>query len=149
MGMGVLEADGSRNRLVAFESVAISKDQALSEKLKEIHDRVEDFVDRYHPDVMALENVFFGESVPTLVKIGEARASAMLAAAKRNIAVVEYPPARVKEAVTSNGRASKVQVQHMVKILLGLKTVPPVDAADALAVALCHLQSRNVRLPVG
>jgi crossover junction endodeoxyribonuclease RuvC len=83
------------------------------------------------------------------VKIGEARASAMLAAAQRGIPVLEYPPARVKQAISGNGRASKVQVQAMVRNLFRLKTTPPVDAADAAAVALCYLQSNNVRIPTG
>ena len=149
MGIGVLESNGSRPEVVTFESVDIPKKNSLPEKLKVIYDRVSDFVEKYQPDVMALENVFYGENVQSLVKIGEARASAMLAAANKKIPVMEYPPARVKQAVSGNGRATKIQIQQMVKILLHLKTPPPVDAADALAVALCHLQSQNVRLPVG
>ena len=99
---------------------------------------------------------FFGKNVRSLVKIGEARAAAMLAAAKRGIPVVEYPPARVKQAISGNGRASKVQVQQMMKYLLRLPSPPPVDAADALAVALCHLHTAgklyretHVRIPLG
>ena len=146
MGVGIVEANGNKHQLVVSESVILSEKSTLPEKLKEIHQRVKDFIERYQPDVMALENVFFGKSVNSLVKIGEARASAMLAAAQQNIPVVEYPPARVKQAVSGNGQATKIQVQQMVKVLLGLKTPPPVDEADALAVAFCHIQSRNVRL---
>lgn len=135
--------------MIACESVTLRKTSSLPEKLKEIHDRIQDFMSRYEPDVMALENVFFGKNVQSLVKIGEARASAMLAAAEKKIPVVEYPPARIKQAVSGNGRATKVQIQKMVMLLLGLKTAPPVDASDALAVALCHLHSKNVRIPVG
>ena len=149
MGVGVLEANGSRYQLLAFESIALTKFLTLPERLKEIYERVRDFIDRFSPDVVALENVFFGKDVRALVKIGEARASAMLAAAERKIPVIEYPPARVKEAVSGNGRASKIQIQQMVKHRFQLKTAPPADAADALAVALCHLQSHNVRIPVG
>ena len=149
MGVGILEAQGSRYELVAFESVQISKKLSLPERLKEIRKSVGDFIGRYTPDVVALENVFFGKDVRALVKIGEARAAAMLAAAERALPVIEYPPARVKEAISGNGRASKIQVQQMVKHLLKLKTAPPVDAADALAVAFCHIQSQNVRILVG
>lgn len=149
MGVGIVESNGNHRHLVSFESISISRDRSLSEKLKEIYDHVLSFIDRFQPDVMALENVFFGKDVRSLVKIGEARASAMLAAAEKGIPVMEYPPARVKEAVTGNGRASKIQIQQMVKYLLQLKTPPPVDAADALAVALCHLQTNHVRIPVG
>lgn len=148
MGVGILEANGSRYELVAFETVRIPKSLALAERLKEIYRSVQKVIQRYGPEVVALENVFFGKDVRSLVKMGEARACVMLAAAEKQIPVVEYPPARVKEAISGNGRASKVQVQQMVKHLLRLKGVPPVDAADALAVALCHLQSQNVRIPV-
>lgn len=149
MGIGILETQGSRYGLVAFESVQIPKNLSLPERLKEIHRAVSDSIERYAPEVMALENVFFGKDVRALVKMGEARASAMLAAAERAVPVVEYPPARVKQAISGNGRASKIQVQQMVKHLLQLKTPPPVDAADALAVAFCHIQSHHVRIPVG
>ena len=73
----------------------------------------------------------------------------MLAAAEESVPVVEYPPARIKQAICGNGQATKFQVQQMIRNLLRLKTAPPPDAADALAVALCHLHSQNVRVPVG
>ncbi len=149
MGVGVIETNGSRFQLIACETVSISKSLSLPERLKRINESVRDFIERFSPDVMALENVFFGKNVQTLVKIGEARAAAMLAAAQQNILVVEYPPARVKQAVTGNGQASKIQIQQMVKHLLKLSGPPPADAADALAVALCHIQTNNVRIPVG
>lgn len=149
MGVGILEVNGRQHRLVVCESVSISRNQTLPQRLKEIYQKVAEFIERYQPDVMALENVFFGKDVRALVKIGEARASAMLAAADKNIPVMEYPPARIKQAITGNGRASKVQIQQMVRHLLRLTAPPPVDAADALAAALCHIQSQNVRIPVG
>lgn len=149
MGVGVIEREGSRYRLLAFDSVGFRRDLPLADRLKEIQRAVGGFIERYLPDVVALENVFFGKNVRSLVKMGEARASAMLAAAERKIPVVEYPPARVKQAISGNGRASKTQVQQMVKHLLRLKSAPPVDAADALATALCHLHTQNVRIPLG
>jgi len=153
MGVGMLEGAGSHYQLVTFESVTFPRHLPLQERLKEIHKTVQSFIERYLPDVVALENVFFGKDVRALVRIGEARAAAMLAATERKIPVVEYPPARVKQAISGNGRASKVQIQQMVKQLLRLKSAPPVDAADALAVALCHLhsvpRSPHVRIPVG
>lgn len=151
MGVGIIEGTRNQYRLVTFESVNVPRAVTLPERLKAICDSVRGFIKEFAPEVMALENVFFGKNVRSLVKIGEARASAMLAAAEEGIGVVEYPPARVKQAITGNGQASKIQIQQMVKHLLQLKTAPPVDAADALAVALCHLhlQNRNVRLLVG
>lgn len=163
MGVAVLDAVGSRYEFVICESVNVSKNLDLPGRLKEIYDSVRSYIDRYTPDILSLENVFFDKDVRALVKIGEARACAMLAAAEKKIPVREYPPARIKQAVSGNGRASKIQVQQMVKHLLHLKTVPPPDAADALAVALCHIQcqrgahfldpvnrrEKNVRVPVG
>lgn len=163
MGVAVVDSEGSRTQCVTYESVQVSKNLTLPDRLKEIHDSVRGFIERYTPDLLALENVFFDKDVRALVKIGEARASVMLAAAEKKVPVVEYPPARVKQAISGNGRASKVQVQQMVKHLFHLKTAPPSDAADALAVALCHLQcqrglrflgrvsgrEKNVRIPVG
>lgn len=149
MGIGILEANGSHHEFVACESIKLNEKFPLKERLQEIRQHVLHFIDRYEPDIVALENVFFGKNVPSLVRIGEARASAMLAAAEKKLPVVEYPPARVKQAVSGNGRASKIQIQQMVKHLLRLKAIPPVDAADALAVALCHLQTSRVRIPLG
>ena len=149
MGIGVLEAEGNRTQLITFESVSFSRALPLPGRLQEIHKSVLGFIERYLPDVVALENIFFGKNVQSLVKIGGARASAILAATERKVSVVEYPPARVKQAISGNGRASKIQVQQMVKHLLRLKEAPPVDAADALAVAFCHIQTQNVRIPVG
>lgn len=148
MGIAVLESSRNNFQLVAAESIAIPRSLSLPEKLKLINESVVGFIDRFAPDVMALESVFYGQNVASLVRIGEARASAMLAAAERKIPVMEYPPARVKEAISGNGRASKIQIQQMVKHRLQMKTPPETDAADALAVALCHVQSQNVRIPV-
>lgn len=149
MGMGVIETKGSHYQVVAFDSVGFRRSLPLPDRLKQIHRAVLDFLERYLPDVVAIENVFFGKNVRSLVKIGEARASALLAATEREIPVAEYPPARIKQAISGNGRASKIQVQQMVKHLLRLPSAPPVDAADALAVALCHFHTQNVRIPIG
>lgn len=149
MGVGIIEAQGNRIQLIAFESIKLSSRLPLPNRLQEIHQSILGFIECYLPEVVALENVFYGKDVRALIKIGGARASAILAAAERKIPVVEYAPARVKQAVSGNGRASKIQIQQMVKHRLHLKSAPPVDAADALAVAFCHLQSQNVRIPVG
>ena len=148
LGIGILDAEGSRYEAVAYETVRISKKLELPKRIQKVHEAVLDFIRRYRPAVMALENVFFGKDVRALVKMGEARASAILAAEESGIPVVEYTPARVKQAVSGNGRASKIQIQQMMRHLLRLKELPPPDSADALAVALCHLQTNRVRIPV-
>ena len=137
-GAGVIEIQGSQCRLVHVEVVTIKNALAVPQRLRRIYEALGEVIERFSPDVMALENVFFGKDVTALVRIGEARAVAMLAASKRDIPVVEYPPARVKQSISGNGRASKEQMQHMVKNLLKLQSAPPSDGADALAVAICH-----------
>ena len=166
MGMAVLEVKTRGYEAVAYEVMHVTKNATLPRRLKEIYRAILQFIDTYHPDVLALENVFFDKNVQSMIKIGEARACAMIAAGEKEIPVAEYPPARIKQAVSGNGRASKIQMQQMMRSILGLKTVPEEDAADALAVAMCHVQSqqrgrfyervnqiqqkgKNVRIPIG
>ncbi|MBI4115477.1 MAG: crossover junction endodeoxyribonuclease RuvC [Candidatus Omnitrophica bacterium] len=148
-GLGILDAKGNVYELITCQTIEASPKLPIPERLKKIHQTLQDIIRLHSPDVLALENVFFGKDVRALVKIGEARACAMLAAAECGIPVVEYPPARIKQAISGNGRATKIQMQQMIKSLFRLKTPPPADAADALAVALCHVHSSNVRIPVG
>jgi crossover junction endodeoxyribonuclease RuvC len=97
---------------------------------------------RHQPDCVAIEDIFHARNVRSALKLGEARGVALLAAADAGVPVVSYAPAAIKRAVVGYGRAEKQQVQHMVKLLLGLPQAPsPHDVADALAVAICHLQS--------
>ena len=142
-GLGIIETEGSRYRLLHTETIVLKDSLTLPEKLQEIYQSLTAAIQTYQPEVLALENVFYGKDLQAMVKIGEARACAMLAASGRGIPVVEYAPARVKQSVTGNGRASKEQMQRMVKVLLNLKTEPPPDSADALAVAICHLHCRK------
>ena len=137
-GAGLIEAKGNRAELIHFEIIIVKDSLPIAERLRQIHECLSEIIREYHPDVLALENIFFGKDIRAMVKIGEARACAMLAASEAGIDVVEYPPARVKQSVSGNGRATKEQIQHMMKRLLNLKTLPPADGADALAVAICH-----------
>jgi len=140
-GAGVVETQGNRYFLIHFEIISVKETLPLPERLNAIYKGLCRVISEYHPAVLALENVFFGKDVQAMVKIGEARACAMLAASEHGIEVVEYPPARVKQSVSGNGRATKEQIQHMIKTLLNLKELPPEDGADALAVAICHLHN--------
>ena len=144
-GYGVIETRGQDVRTLDF-GVARSNSDSLPARLKVIYDGLTEIIGRYNPDVVAVEGVFFQKNVRTAIKIGEGRGVARLAAAARGIEVVEYAPAEVKKAVTGNGNASKPQVQQMVRAILGLRELPsPEDAADALAIAICHFH----RLPPG
>jgi len=144
-GYGVIETRGAEARALDY-GVARSRDSALSARLKTIYDGLSEIIEKHEPDVVAVEGAFFGKNVRSAIKIGEGRGVALLAAAQRGINVVEYAPAEVKKAVTGNGNASKPQVQQMVRAILRLREVPsPEDAADALAIAICHFH----RLPPG
>jgi crossover junction endodeoxyribonuclease RuvC len=145
-GAGIIEKQGSSFKLVHFEVIRPKAKLSLPQRLAFIHQTLNAIISEHQPQVLALENVFFGKDAQAMVKIGEARACAMLAASALGIDVIEYPPARVKQAVTGNGRASKEQVQQMVKVLLNLESVPEEDGADALAAAICH--SHSVRNPI-
>jgi len=137
-GYGVIEVDGPDVRALDF-GVVRPRDPALPARLAAIHRGLATIIERFEPDVAVIEGAFFGKNARSALKIGEGRGVALLVAAQGSIEVVEYAPASVKKAVTGNGRAQKAQVQQMVRILLNLKELPePEDAADALAIALCH-----------
>jgi crossover junction endodeoxyribonuclease RuvC len=117
----------------------------LPERLRQIHEAVGDVMDRHGPEVVAVEDIFYGKNVRTTVLLGHARGAILLAAALRDLPVVDYPPAEVKNAIVGTGRATKDQVQFMIRKLLRLKEAPaPSDAADGVAVALCHLNSARL-----
>jgi crossover junction endodeoxyribonuclease RuvC len=118
---------------------------SFAEKLFEIHRRLGELLADCHADSVAIENIFYAANARSALKLGHARGVAMLAAAQAGLTVVEYTPTEIKRAIVGYGRAEKPQVQHMVKLLLGLSAVPsPHDAADALAVAICHVHSQTV-----
>jgi len=116
----------------------------LSERLQHIYQHLGEIVSTYHPGEAAMEELFFAKNARTAFSVGQARGVAMLALANGGLAVAEYTPRQVKQAVTGYGAASKEQVGEMVRILLHLKAVPrPDDAADAAAVAICHLHTAS------
>jgi crossover junction endodeoxyribonuclease RuvC len=144
-GYGLVEADGDRLRALEYGVVRSSADD-LPERLKAIYEGLCTVIERFEPDVVAVEGAFFGKNVRSALKIGEGRGVALLAAAVNGRPVAEYAPAMVKKAVVGSGRAHKSQVQQMVRVLLELPELPtPEDASDALAIAICHLH----RLPAG
>ena len=142
-GYGCVETDGRRHHLVACGAIAAAAAAPLPERLARIHQELTSLLAASRPDCVAIENIFHAANARSALKLGHARGVAMLAAAQAGCEVVEYTPAEIKRAVVGYGRAEKHQVQQMIKLLLGLDAVPsPHDAADALAVAICHLHSQ-------
>jgi crossover junction endodeoxyribonuclease RuvC len=149
-GYGCVETDGSRHQLVACGAIASRLADAFPQRLARIHRELTTLLAECRPDCVAIENLFHANNVRSALKLGHARGVAMLAAVEAGCPVVEYTPAEIKRAVVGYGRAEKQQVAQMVKLLLGLSRAPsPHDAADALAVAICHLhtQPRGVVVP--
>jgi crossover junction endodeoxyribonuclease RuvC len=141
-GYGCVETDGSRHRIVVCGAITSPAVESLPDKLQRIHHRLVLLIKDCQPASVAIENLFFSVNVRSALKLGHARGVAMLAAVEAGLPVFEYTPAEVKRAVVGYGRADKPQVQHMVRLLLGLDAVPtPHDAADALAIAICHVHS--------
>ena len=142
-GYGCVATDGSRHRIVVCGAISTPALASFPEKLLQIHDRLTSLISECRPDCVAIENLFHATNVRSALKLGHARGVAMLAAVEAGLPVFEYTPAEVKRAVVGYGRAEKQQVQQMVKLILGLAVPPsPHDAADALAVALCHVHSQ-------
>ncbi len=145
-GFGVVEGEGQECRFVAAGAIRTTARSPLSERLLRIADELRRLISVYTPDAVAIEDVFFAANVKSALKLGHVRGVAMLEAARAGLAVSEYSPLEVKQAVVGYGRAEKQQVQHMVKVLLRLAAAPePYDASDALAVAICHVQTAATR----
>jgi len=138
-GFGVVEAQGNRLVFVECGTVKARGDDSVPARLKTIFLGLRGAVERLKPEVVSIEEVFYGKNVASALRMGEGRGVAIVAAAMAGVEVVEYAPAAVKSSVVGNGRASKEQIQEMVRLLLGLAAVPKPDhAADALAMAICH-----------
>jgi crossover junction endodeoxyribonuclease RuvC len=143
-GYGCLDTDGSRHRVIAVGAIRTATLAPFPEKLLEIHTGLAAILGECRPDCVAIENLFHAANARSALRLGHARGVAMLAAVEAGVPVVEYTPAEIKRAVVGYGRAEKQQIQQMVKLLLGLAVAPtPHDAADALAVAICHAHSLN------
>jgi len=141
-GYGCVETDGRRHHLIACGAITARPGDSFPDRLERIHRELTALLEGCRPTSVALENLFHASNARSALKLGHARGVAMLAAVQAGCLVAEYTPAEVKRAIVGYGRAEKRQVQQMIKLLLGLDKVPtPHDAADALAVAICHLHS--------
>ncbi|HYM26080.1 MAG TPA: crossover junction endodeoxyribonuclease RuvC [Vicinamibacterales bacterium] len=141
-GYGCVDTDLTRHRLLVCGAIAAPASASFPERLLHIHRRLSTLMREHRPDCVAVESVFHAVNVKSALKLGHARGVAMLAAVEAGVPVVEYAPAEIKRAVVGYGRAEKTQVQQMIRVILQLDRAPePHDAADALAVAICHAHS--------
>jgi len=147
VGWGVIEYRNTRFQTVAYGAIRTPAGTRTEERLRMIYDSVKELIDTYHPDALAVEELFFNTNVTTGIRVAEARGIVLLCAEQAGIPVSEYTPMQVKQAVVGYGKAEKRQVISMVTMLLGLKKPPsPDDTADALAIAICHAHCGGSRL---
>ena len=145
LGYAVVESRGGTLTLVECGCVTTPSSVPMHQRLRSIYDETSSIVERLEPTEMAVEELFFAKNVTTAVAVGQARGVALLVAAQRDLAVSEYKPMQVKQAVHGYGLATKAQVGEMVRVLLRLDAIPtPDDAADAAAIAICHLNTLRV-----
>ena len=140
-GWGVVQLEGTRLRHVAAGTIAVPEKQPLAKRLHLIHLGLQQIIAEHQPESVAVEEIFFAKYPNAALKLGHARGVALLVTAESGLEVHEYPPAIVKRTVVGRGAADKTQVGRMVSAVLGLKTPPEEDAADALAVAITHIQA--------
>lgn len=146
-GYGLIHAAGAEMAGIAYGTIKNAANILPSRCLVRIHDTLTGLIEQHQPDVMAVEGLIFVQNTKIALTLGQVRGVAIAVAAAHGLDVFEYAPRKVKQSVTGLGAAGKQQVANMVKALLGLKEVPPADAGDALALAICHAQSlRGIQL---
>lgn len=145
-GYGVVEGEDDNLNLVTYGAITTPANQPLAQRLQQIYRELRALISEWGPETAAVEELFFSKNVRTALAVGHARGVALLALIEAGLPIQEYKPAEVKQAVVGYGNAPKGQVQGMVQLLLGLDEIPrPDDAADALAVAICHFHSARWR----
>lgn len=142
-GFGVISTTGSRHQFLACGCIKTQGDE-MAERLHQIYTGLCEVIKTYHPSESSIEQVFMNKNANSALKLGQARGVALAALAAHDLTIAEYTPRRIKQAIVGYGGAEKNQMQHMVKILLNLEKSPQADAADALAIALCHANSRGI-----
>jgi crossover junction endodeoxyribonuclease RuvC len=144
-GWAIIEEIKGKIFPVAYGHISTSPKNSVSERLKEVADDLEKIIKKYRPQEAAIEDIFFFKNLKTAVKVSQSRGAMLLTVENKNIKIASYTPLQVKQAITGYGRAEKKQIQLMVKNILKLKSIPkPDDTADAIAIALCHLNSRKI-----
>ena len=146
MGYGIIDSQADEMTMVCCNALTCSQHSPLAERLSYLFDKLSEVITSYKPDVVAVEQPFVAKNVRTALAIGKAQAVAILAASQQGIPTYEYSPAQIKRVVANYGASSKEQIQEMVRLQLGLAQPPqPNDAADALAVAICHLREVHLK----
>lgn len=145
-GWSIVESNGQKLTTKNFGCIETFNDKKIEERLEVVYKEITTLIKKYSPDVMAIEELFFGNNAKTAFMVGEARGVILLCASQNNLPVSIYNPLSIKMALTGYGKAQKAQVGQMVKVLLGLKSIPkPDDTADALAVAITHAFSWKIQ----
>lgn len=143
-GFGVIRLVGNTLEYVSSGTIHINEEASWPERLNEVFDSVREVITTHRPHEVAIEQVFMGKSASSALKLGQARGAAIVAATHEKLPVFEYEARKIKQAVAGTGAAEKKQVQQMVKMLLKLPAIPKEDAADALAVAICHAHTQKL-----
>lgn len=142
VGCGVVEYKNNHFRVLDYGAITTQAHTPFNERIEKIFDEAEELMVKYKPDAMAIEKLFFNTNQKTAIDVAQARGALVLAAQKNRIPIFEYTPLQVKQSVVGYGRAEKKQVQEMTRVMLNLEKIPkPDDAADALAMAICHCHS--------
>lgn len=146
LGYGVVREDGGRTTLVDHGAIWTKSKESIEHKLLSLNQQLSEVMGKYQPDQAAVEDVFFSVNVRSALLLGQARGVVLMTVASSGVPISQYSATALKQAITNYGRASKEQVQHSVQMLLGLDHIPdPPDAADALAIAICHINSTQRR----
>jgi crossover junction endodeoxyribonuclease RuvC len=145
-GYGVIDSDGRSYELIEYAGIRAPARFSFPERLLIISEKLEEVIERLRPRVCAVEETFFAVNVKSALKLGHVRGVVLVAAVRAGLEVYEYSPLEIKSALVGYGRAEKHQVQEMVRLLLGMKELPqPLDASDALAAAICHVNTASTR----
>ena len=147
IGFGVIRSEKQHNQLLQFGAITTPAGLPLATRLRQIHEDMQELIATFHPDEMAVEELFFNTNLTTGIAVAHGRGVILLAAEEAGLPIYEYTPMQVKQAVVGYGKAEKKQVMLMTQRLLHLKKIPrPDDAADALALAICHARSATSKL---
>lgn len=142
VGYGIIEVTNDNISVINYGFIQTSSKKPMSERLNVIYDDIKTLISTFNPDLMSIEELFFFKNAKTVISVSQARGVILLAAVQSDIPIFEYTPLEVKVTLTGYGRSDKNEVQNSVKDILGLEEIPkPDDAADALAIALCHYQN--------